>query len=286
MGVVGNKSRTGMTNSPEMRKNISEALMGTKCGLGNKSRTGQKRSSEEIAKQIATRIERGHLYQTEETKRKISETKKGKPHPHGSTGKGWKHSEETRKQISLKLKGNIIRSDEYRENMSKAKTGVKLSEEHVQRMREYWSTRHDECVNRGKQAWLKGEKTDKMVQNMLKVRLIKPNKIETFILELLDEHYPYEWSYVGDGTLVIGGKCPDFCRNHGHNHLIEFYGDYWHKGENEQERIDHFKKHGYETIIIWEKQVIGKTRQEIYELIDSKLKLLPIVGRRNIFDVV
>lgn len=275
MGVVGNKSRTGMTNSPEMRKHISEALMGTKCGLGNKSRTGQKRSKEELAKQLITRIERGHLHHTEETKRKISASKKGRPNPHGSTGKGWKHSDETRKLISLKLKGNIVRSDEYRENMSKAKTGIPMSEEYKQKMRKYWSTRHDECVARGKLAWNKGAKTDKMLQNMFKSRDIKPNKIETIIMEILDEHYPYEWSYVGDGTLVVGGKCPDFSRNHGHNHLIEFFGSYWHQGENEQDRIEHFRKHGYETIVIWEHETDNKSNQEIYELIDSRLKLLP-----------
>lgn len=275
MGIVGNKSRTGMTNSPEMRRKISESLKGTKCGLGNKSRTGQKRSKEEIAKQNATKLARGNLYHTEETKRKISEAKKGKPNPHGSTGKGRKHSEETRKLISLKLKGNIIRSDEYRRNMSKAKKGVKLSKERVQKMREYWSTRHDECVKRGEQAWLKGEKTNIMLQNMLKARFKKPNKIETFILEILDEHYPYEWSYVGDGSLVVGGKCPDYSRNHGHKQLIEFYGDYWHEGENERDRIEHFKQYGYETIVIWEKEVTGKTKKQIYELINGKLSALP-----------
>ncbi len=81
MGMKGNKSRTGMVNSPEMRKHISEGLKGNKCGLGNKSRTGQKRSHEEIAKQIATREATGVNFHTDETKRKLSEQRKGKPHP-------------------------------------------------------------------------------------------------------------------------------------------------------------------------------------------------------------
>jgi hypothetical protein len=283
--IVGNKSRTGMTNSPEMRKHISESLMGTKCGLGNKSRTGQKRSPEEIAKQNATKRERGNLCHTEETKRKISETKKGKPHPHGSTGKGRKFSDETRRIMSEKRKGYQW-SDESRSKLSKTKMGHTMSEECKGKLRKYWAEHKEEHRAIGRKAWENEEKRDKMVRSMFKARFMKPNKIETFILELLDEYYPYEWSYVGDGTLVIGGKCPDFSRNHGHNHLIEFYGDYWHKGENEQKRIDYFKKYGYETIIIWEKQVVGKTRQEIYELIDGKLKMLSVEGRHNIFDVI
>lgn len=280
MGTVGNKSRTGMTNSPEMRKHISDSLKGTRCGLGNKSRTGQKRSPEEIAKQIETKRERGNLCHTEETKRKISETKKGKPHPHGSTGKGWKHSEEQKRKWSEERKGRKW-AEESKQKLSKSKKGHKVSEEHRQKIRDYWAKHKEEQREIGKKAWNNGDKTNKMLQNMFKARFIKPNKIETFILELLDEYYPYEWSYVGDGTLVIGGKCPDFSRNHGHNHLIEFYGDYWHEGDNEQDRIDHFKKYGYETIIIWEKQVMGKTREEIFELIDRKLKLLPTDSRHN-----
>lgn len=285
MGTVGNKSRTGMTNSPEMRKHISEALMGTRCGLGNKSRTGQKRSPEEIAKQNATKLARGNLCHTEETKRKISESKKGKPNPHGSTGKGRKFTDEHRQKLSLKSKGRKW-SEESKRKLSESKKGHIMSEESKQKLRDYWANHKEEQKEIGKQAWLKGEGTERMIINMFKARLIKPNRKESLILEVLDEYYPFEWSYVGDGTLVIGGKCPDFKRNHGHNQLIEFYGDYWHQGEDEQERIDHFRKHGYETIIIWQHEIKKKNSKEIYELIDSKLKMLPIGIRQMQFSML
>jgi polyhydroxyalkanoate synthesis regulator phasin len=194
MGTVGNKSRTGMTNSPEMRKHISEALMGTRCGLGNKSRTGQKRSPEEIAKGIATRIANGNHIRTAETRAKMSAAKKGKPNPHGSTGLGRKHSEETKKRWSEMRKGYQW-SDIAKQRLSDAKKGIPRSEECKQKLRDAWVGRHDECVARGKMAWAKGKKTDEMLSNSLKSRGIKPNKIETTILEILDEHYPSEWSY-------------------------------------------------------------------------------------------
>lgn len=43
---------------------------------------------------------------TDETKRKMSESKKGKPHPHSATFKGKKHSEETKQKISKNKSGS------------------------------------------------------------------------------------------------------------------------------------------------------------------------------------
>jgi len=40
----------------------------------------------------------------------------------------------------------------------------------------------------------------------------------------------------------------------GQKKLIELYGDYWHKGQNPQKRINYFKKYGFKTLIIWEKE--------------------------------
>ena len=78
---------------------------------------------------------------------------------------------------------------------------------------------------------------------------ITPNKLEISVLELL----PVGWRYVGDGTLIVGTKCPDFWD--GGTRLIEAYGDYWHKGQDPQERIDYFAERGYECMVIWEHEV-------------------------------
>ncbi len=84
---------------------------------------------------------------------------------------------------------------------------------------------------------------------------IHPNKAETALLKLLETEYPGEWKFVGDGSMVIGGKNPDFANINGRKELIELFGDYWHKGEDPQNRIDLFKSYGFKTLVIWESEL-------------------------------
>ena len=40
--------------------------------------------------------------------------------------------------------------------------------------------------------------------------------------------------------------------------LIELFGDYWHTKrarETADERIDHFRKYGLETLVVWQKEM-------------------------------
>lgn len=254
MGVVGNKSRTGMTNSPEMRKNISEALKGTRCGLGNKSRTGQKRSPEEIAKGIATRLANGGFKHTEETKRKIAEGHKGIKTCTGlQNALGFRHTEEAKLKMSQDRKGRIV-PDYIRYKMSRGRMGIPATEEMKQALRDYWAQHKELQIEIGKLAWKDPDKVKIMVGNMRLARQARPNRVEDRILSMLNTFFPNEWKYVGNGGLVLGRCCPDFVRKNGVNQLIELYGDYWHKGENPQDRIDLFKGHGYDTLIIWQSE--------------------------------
>ena len=92
---------------------------------------------------------------------------------------------------------------------------------------------------------------------------VKPNNPEKFLIVFLKNVFPNEYSYVGDGRFIIGGKCPDFLNTKGQKKLIELFGSYWHgkrrtgktKKENERKRIEHFKKFGYDTLIIWESEL-------------------------------
>ena len=89
-----------------------------------------------------------------------------------------------------------------------------------------------------------------LIGHVLEVRQYpKPNKKERKLLKLLGP----SWLYVGDGQLTIGGKSPDFWN--GDHKLIELFGDYWHRGENPQPRIDHFARQGYNTLVIWESEL-------------------------------
>ena len=64
-----------------------------------------------------------------------------------------------------------------------------------------------------------------------------------------------EFRFVGNGELVIGGKNPDFvCINDDHK-LVEIWGDFFHKGQNPQDRIDFFADRGYDCLVIWEHEL-------------------------------
>jgi hypothetical protein len=85
--------------------------------------------------------------------------------------------------------------------------------------------------------------------------ILKPNKPETFLINLLNKMYPGEWKYTGDASFMINGKSPDFTNCNGKKKLIELFGDYWHQGQTPQDRSDVFKPYGYETLVIWEHEL-------------------------------
>jgi hypothetical protein len=315
MGTIGNKSRTGMVNSPEMRKHISEGMMGHKCGLGNKSRTGQKRSPEEIAKFKETwrikreqhKQERRQLVKEEKRnnsksdnlnkpnkpikeyfisdwhRQRISESKKGKPHPaHDKISamckarKGFKHTDEAKRKMSESHKGKPV-SPQCLEKATAANTGRVRTGEERDKIRSTLLSKREMLVENGKKAWSDPEKAKVMVGKMRKAKQLHPNKIESIILETLNKHIPDEWNYVGDGSFVIGTKNPDFVRNHGHNQVIEIYGDYWHQGENPQDRIDLFDIYGYKTLVIWESEYKKMTEKQFVD------KVIEFMRTANLF---
>jgi hypothetical protein len=94
----------------------------------------------------------------------------------------------------------------------------------------------------------------------------RPNKPEIFILNILERFFPGQWKYTGDFSFMVGGKNPDFANINGQKKLIEHFGTYYHRGQNRQDRTNHFKKYGFNTLIIWEDElkneakIIGKIR--------------------------
>ena len=91
----------------------------------------------------------------------------------------------------------------------------------------------------------------------------KKNKAEKKLEKILNFSFPKEWKYVGDFSFVLEGKSPDFTNINGQKKIIELFGNYYHSEEvtgipedqHEQERIDLFAKYGYQTLIIWEREL-------------------------------
>ena len=84
---------------------------------------------------------------------------------------------------------------------------------------------------------------------------LKPNKAELKLDSILNILFPSKYKFVGDFTFFLGGKCPDFMNVNGRKLLIELYGDYWHRNDDPQERIDYFKQFGFDTLVIWEHEL-------------------------------
>jgi len=139
---------------------------------------------------------------------------------------GKHHSEETKAKMSLSHKGR-----KYNESGKRKKS---------QDM--FWATISPEL------------KSEFIRRSRLRTSKKKTNP-EIQLEEILNLHFPGEWKYVGDGKLIIAGLIPDFANVNGRKQLIELFGDYWHKGENPENRIAKFEEFGYDCLILWEHEL-------------------------------
>ncbi len=225
---------------------------------------------------------------TEETRKKQSETNKGKhlsPNTEIKKGDhisinsefkkgqiGWnkgltKETNEAVLQISNSNKGKK-RTEEQRKNIGKSRKypigeehpmyGKKQSKKSIEKMKQSLKTFYIENPEQKgkiseevKQLWQNPE----FVKKQMKSRNVMPNKTEIYLQNILNSiFFEGQFQYVGDGKEIIGGKCPDFI-DPINNKIIELYGDYWHKGQNPQDRINYFKNYGYDTLVIWESEL-------------------------------
>lgn len=93
-----------------------------------------------------------------------------------------------------------------------------------------------------------------------------PNRDEKLLMLLLSQHnLPYK--FVGDGSLIIAGKNPDFVKATGEKKLIELFGEQWHEPNEEQERREFFEKYGYKTLVIWRAMLL-KTPETAISLVE------------------
>ena len=176
----------------------------------------------------------------------------------GHSGKGKSISKERIEKIKKALKGKthveihgLVRAEEMRKANSEAHKGVNSSNKRPEvRLG---------CSIRMKELWQDPD----YVAMQMKARGVKPNKPEKFLDELFQKLFPNQWKYVGDGEFILAGRCPDFIDVNGQKKIIELYGDYWHRNDNPQERIDLFAKYGYQTLVIWEHELEDMDKLEV-----------------------
>jgi hypothetical protein len=111
--------------------------------------------------------------------------------------------------------------------------------------------------------WQDIEWKERVLKKVFASNEIKPNKAEFYTDSLIQTARPTDFIYSGNGEIFIGGKCPDWFNVNGKKQVIELFGNYFHsklvtgrtKKQEEKQRINHFAKYGYQTLIIWESEL-------------------------------
>jgi very-short-patch-repair endonuclease len=103
------------------------------------------------------------------------------------------------------------------------------------------------------------------IQPMLyaRARCSRPNKKEKLLNGILQEAFPGQFRLNVRGGVIINGKVPDFVNVNGRKVVIELFGNYWHgpghtgRSEKAEEgrRKSVFKRYGFSTIVIWEREL-------------------------------
>jgi hypothetical protein len=221
----------------ETRNKLSKSLQGKNLGIkrtkefcDNISKRGKGKPHTREHSEAISKAKMGHGV-SEATRKKISEANKGRI-----------ISEETRQKLIGRPASNkgIPPSEETKQKLRKANLGKKATNETKEKI-----------SNASKRNWESLEYADKL----RKAWHISPNKAESKLLDLLNELFPGHYKYTGDFSFIINGKNPDFVNINGQKKLIELFGDYWHKGEDPQDRINIFKPYGWNTLIVWEKEL-------------------------------
>lgn len=121
------------------------------------------------------------------------------------------------------------------------------------------STRCSSCASREmwkQYPYIFGKSRLKKWQESMKGSIhMRPNNAEKHLFSILCQLYPGQWAFVGDWSMILAGKNPDFVNRNGKKLIIELFGDYWHQGENPQVRIDTFARYGFRTLVIWESEL-------------------------------
>lgn len=166
------------------------------------------------------------------------------------------------RELTKVHKKRISKSNKGQTPWLKGKTGVysaatlkKMSESRIGRKATLGERRNNSVGHKRFWAALDSTERDRLIKKALLACHARPTKPELLLESILNDLYPKEWKYVGDGQVIIGGKNPDFINVNGQKKIIEVFGDYWHRNDDPKDRINLFKKYGFKTLVVWQHEL-------------------------------
>jgi len=229
----------------------------------NNSFYGKHHTEEQLKRGVATRMNNDSYNHTQETKDKIRKKLEGRPHDWGVSGTTGMHfTEET------KLKQSIKALESYKNGRIHPNTGKKMPPEYGERV----SIGRKKFFKNGGKVWNKDITEEdprylpwvtKTTKNRLAVVCKRPNYFEADVGEYLEELFPSRFEYVGNGSVMINGRSPDYIDKK-NKIVVLCHGLYWHllryelkdtpenKRSIELKDSEPFLKAGYDAWFIWE----------------------------------
>jgi len=188
---------------------------------------------------------------SEEFKEKISKKFKGKHHSiQTEFKKGILHLNQRvkfdeQKAIELYKNGNSIKDVSTQLGFKNVSTRIANLIKNLKLSRHKRTIKTKEKMSKSRIEWMKNN------------IIFKPTQPEKICINLINQlNIPYK--YTGDGKFWLENRNPDFVNYNGQKKIIEVYGDYWHNRpdqiEKDKKTLEIYSKHGYNTLIIWEKE--------------------------------
>jgi len=234
--------------------------------LGNQNAKGHHPSKEARIKMGQSMLGKHH---SEESRRKISLSLKG----HRGWNKGMKFPIDKYPNHGMREKGMLDKleidgmywDDELtiREIAKIKGCSVSPVKTCLKRTRGFRNKRESRILafKKGKVNWQDSEYREKMIKAFLNAK--RPTSLEMKAIAFFRK-YKLPFTYCGNGTLLIGYKNPDFYENNGKKICLETSNkrtkDWRYSGKGgwgyyEQQRVEHFAKHGWKCLVIWEEEL-------------------------------
>lgn len=132
-------------------------------------------------------------------------------------------------------------SDLVRDAISRARTGVPLSEEHKAKIGEG-----------SKAAWARKTPEERSQIALDRMASCKPSRVSRHEYALAPYMAELGFTHNDDAKIWVGRRVPDFV-NEPAKTVYEYFGSYWHPRREEEEEVkEHYALKGWQCYVLWE----------------------------------